>query len=1030
MTPAEIDRVFGRARVRMMTGEHVEVFREEAREGEERRYTKRFLETASGDFRPWTEREWRILDRLGARGDAAVARVVRFFPADDTGMPRLQTRDAGPTVDQWASLVPLRRTAPVLPYVFGDCATWWALARQCLIAFEPLHALGFVHLDFKADNVCVPWKPSQAARPAAGQPMAPDFDGLALIDVAFSLLPGVDLPGALPLAREPGFEYQSPRLLEALDEGRRGELRPTRELDWRCDLYSMAAMLKRYLPPAASESAGATGWTSPRYDDARTLIFRLRDSHDRDLPQWRPHGQLIDFTGTRLDTPELADSLAAGWSLARDVAIAGVATPLTALTPMTRVAPMTLTVRRGRAARPPATPAVSAESPQRPAPIAVDSSWGMAPPCAATAITAVSASAWSFASLSAPPEEARYLPQRRRSARALPAAIAALSLVAVATPSFVGVPWSAPADQAPVVAEAPRVAAAVAPPPTEPAEVPAPAPAPAAAATDASPPAAAAEPVTTTVAAALDPPTPRATPAETSANPARTATRAAPKHPSAAAIKAPSAPAKKYADAARRPPPHAATIARYRSPPSPVQQDMAAVAARPSTLAQAAPAPAAAAPAADASARREPAATPTGPTEAVAADSVAKASPPPPVAAEPPPQRSVARASQGTESRGPLASFLALFRDRAGSPAPVEDRTAKRTETRPSAASRALAQSATDALARAAVVSSAAASSPPSPHAGPPPQAGPLAAVSMPLPSEPVARASAVSAPEIAAPERAAVAMPDAAPARGLPAARYIPAPPALERMTTPPGEPPGDDAKTLTAQARRLLVDTVPRVAAQAEPEVSRVLSAAAVAYHPSQARTVIDLANGAWSSESEWVAVAGTNPAYARRLHNEARRAAAAGSGIAETLDVELQAFGANPRDPDIAGYLALLHLKMVPSRPELARQLALHAIVNSGARRSTRAADWNTFAVASALVGRDGDATRGFLTEAALTSNVDRSCQSALSAYASYGEPLRTPVLALLQRMNAQGRAYAAPSCAWPAYWSAAARAGMSY
>jgi len=40
------------------------------------------------------------------------------------------------------------------------------------------------------------------------------------------------------------------------------------------------------------------------------------------------------------------------------------------------------------------------------------------------------------------------------------------------------------------------------------------------------------------------------------------------------------------------------------------------------------------------------------------------------------------------------------------------------------------------------------------------------------------------------------------------------------------------------------------------------------------------------------------------------------------------------------------------------------------------------------------------------------------------------LRTPVLALLQRMNAQGRAYAAPSCAWPAYWSAAARAGMSY
>ena len=59
----------------------------------------------------------------------AVARVVRFFPADDSGMARLQTRDAGPTVDQWAALVPLRRTAPVLPYVFGDCANWWALDK-------------------------------------------------------------------------------------------------------------------------------------------------------------------------------------------------------------------------------------------------------------------------------------------------------------------------------------------------------------------------------------------------------------------------------------------------------------------------------------------------------------------------------------------------------------------------------------------------------------------------------------------------------------------------------------------------------------------------------------------------------------------------------------------------------------------------------------------------------------------------------------------------------------------------------------
>ena len=169
MTPADIDRVFGRGRQRMTTGEHVEVFREEAKEGEVRTFTKHFLETASGDFRPWTEREWRILERLATHGDAPVAEVVRFIDLDDSGLARLQTRDAGLTVDQWAALVPLRRSAPVLPYVFGDCPNWWALARQCLIALDSLHKQGFVHLDFRSDNVCIPWKPAGPERPGPGQ---------------------------------------------------------------------------------------------------------------------------------------------------------------------------------------------------------------------------------------------------------------------------------------------------------------------------------------------------------------------------------------------------------------------------------------------------------------------------------------------------------------------------------------------------------------------------------------------------------------------------------------------------------------------------------------------------------------------------------------------------------------------------------------------------------------------------------------------------------------------------------------------
>ncbi|HEY2188728.1 MAG TPA: hypothetical protein VGH48_09215 [Caldimonas sp.] len=351
MTPAEIDRVFGRGRLRMTTAEHVEVYREEARGDEERRYTKRFLATASGDFRAWTEREWRLLDRLGTRGDAAVAKAVRFFPADESGMARLQTRDAGATVDQWAALVPLQRAAPVLPYVFGDCANWWALARQCLIALDPLHALGFVHLDFKADNVCIPWKPAQAARPAPGQPLAPDFDALALIDVAFSLLPGIDLPGPLPLAREPGYEYQSPRLLDALAEGRRGNLAPTIELDWRCDLFSVAAMLWRYLPEL--DDAAGTGWTSQRHASATSFVRQLLHVHAEPLPAARPHRALIGQAALHLAEPQLAAALQLGSAFdpERTWPHGAEAMPLTRVVPTGSAAGAAAATRSARAAR-------------------------------------------------------------------------------------------------------------------------------------------------------------------------------------------------------------------------------------------------------------------------------------------------------------------------------------------------------------------------------------------------------------------------------------------------------------------------------------------------------------------------------------------------------------------------------------------------------------------------------------------------------------------------------------------------------
>jgi len=247
----------------------------------------------------------------------------------------------------------------------------------------------------------------------------------------------------------------------------------------------------------------------------------------------------------------------------------------------------------------------------------------------------------------------------------------------------------------------------------------------------------------------------------------------------------------------------------------------------------------------------------------------------------------------------------------------------------------------------------------------------------------------------------------------------------APTRSATPP-RASLDLARDLATQARQMLADTVPRIASLAEPEVSRVLSTAAIAIRPTQTRLVVEAADGPWPSESAWIPVRETTPAYARRLHDQARRTLASGGDVSDALNVELQAFGANPRDPDIAGYLALLYLRTKPARPEIARQLALHSIVFSGSRRSTRHVEWSTFAIASALTGRELDAVRAFLVEAALTNDVHRSCESALRAYATYGEPLRVPVLAFLQRVTEHGRAYDAPSCMRSAYWNLNTRA----
>ena len=214
------------------------------------------------------------------------------------------------------------------------------------------------------------------------------------------------------------------------------------------------------------------------------------------------------------------------------------------------------------------------------------------------------------------------------------------------------------------------------------------------------------------------------------------------------------------------------------------------------------------------------------------------------------------------------------------------------------------------------------------------------------------------------------------------------------------------------------MLAMLVPRTSAQTYARLARVLSFAAGAHHPAQDRAVIEAVLAVdVAKESMFVAVE-IAPVDARRLHEEARQAYWTRRHVPEAMDLALRAFGANPYDPEIAGTLAFLSLRVVPSRPERARQLALHAIgLRSTQHSGGRADDWTNFAIASALTGRLADARHGLYASHCAGAQSRSQLPGRDRALATFGEPVREPVEALLDRLGAQGRADDSPYCARP-------------
>jgi len=216
-------------------------------------------------------------------------------------------------------------------------------------------------------------------------------------------------------------------------------------------------------------------------------------------------------------------------------------------------------------------------------------------------------------------------------------------------------------------------------------------------------------------------------------------------------------------------------------------------------------------------------------------------------------------------------------------------------------------------------------------------------------------------------------------------------------------------------------MANQMPRLAQRAERQIARVLFVAGRSERGGGDAEVRAAAAAVGRDGGDALAGVPVSAQEAQRLGDAARAEYARRGGTPEALALQARAFGADPLDVEAAGNLAFLLLRQRPAQAEAARQLALHALSVHGPRYPEgRIEDWATFAIASALAGRERDATNAFLVTLSLATNLERHCKAALDVYAIYGERLRAPIEAMLQSANASGRANGSALCEWPPHW----------
>ena len=195
--------------------------------------------------------------------------VARLLGQEFVQAPNGTTAEAfymayrGLDLEQWYAVC--RKEKPIHFHPFGDAGFWLQLIYTILDrVLYPFHAVGFVHCDFKPDNVCIPF--SEVHIEGDDITGYLDIGSVSLIDLGASVGPMDDAQGKRPhtgiVVAAQGDDHPLRYVSDYYVQTRESALQA---LDGRADLYSLAYWLRDFLLDGAE---GSGPWPRARLKEA------------------------------------------------------------------------------------------------------------------------------------------------------------------------------------------------------------------------------------------------------------------------------------------------------------------------------------------------------------------------------------------------------------------------------------------------------------------------------------------------------------------------------------------------------------------------------------------------------------------------------------------------------------------------------------------------------------------------------------------------------------------------------------------